>query len=186
MTDKGIGLLCAEFDHELAAEIEAQRTPGEREARAKAVAEMEAGDKFVRDAIEQYVEAECRRIDAERLQPELDAIDKMLAPHLKNELAVENAATRISPKAKQDFARFQKCAARWELPPCPRHHKQSRFSSLRKQSVAQPMLPASYVASLRFTRPWASATRASTSSCEPWSAWSATRNNLKKEMNNYE
>src|SRR5262249_35479900 len=115
MTDKGIGLLCEEYDHELAAEIEARRTPEQREAYAKQL----AADKFVSDAIERHVEEECKRIDAERLQPELDAIDKLLAPHLKNELAEENAAARISSKQKQDFAAFQKCCARWELPSLP-------------------------------------------------------------------
>src|SRR5262249_25975824 len=52
-------------------------------------------------------------------QPELDAIDAGLAPYLKKELAEENAAARISVKQKEDFARFRKCCAQWELPHLP-------------------------------------------------------------------
>jgi hypothetical protein len=115
MTDKGVGILCEEYDHELAAEIDARLTPEEREVNA----ERAAAGKFVFNAVERHVEEQQKQAEAGRLQPELDAIDAGLAPYLKKELAEENAAARISSKVKRDFARFQKCCAQWELPHLP-------------------------------------------------------------------
>jgi hypothetical protein len=121
--EKGVGILCDIFDEERAAELEAQRTPEERRARADAEAERIAAEKLSQEAIKLGYEELSRRAEKEAadavLRPVLDAIDKNLAPHLKNELAEENATARLSERQKQDFALFQKCAARWELPHLP-------------------------------------------------------------------
>jgi hypothetical protein len=49
----------------------------------------------------------------------LDVIDAALAPILKDELAAENLASRVSASHKADFARFQAYCKRWELPHLP-------------------------------------------------------------------
>ena len=41
------------------------------------------------------------------------------APHLKNELARENADTRVRAQHKKDFARFQEFCAKWRFPALP-------------------------------------------------------------------
>src|SRR5262249_50464364 len=112
--NKGIGLLCEVFDHELAAEIESRRSPEEREARAKAMAEIEARDKFVSDAIESRIEEFRKEAEAGEERAACDYIDKTLAPYLRTELEAENAEQRITPEHKKIFSRFKKCCERWE------------------------------------------------------------------------
>jgi len=63
--------------------------------------------------------AEAKRAEEEQ-QRVLDAIDAALSPHLKDELAAENAADRVTKQQKDDFARFRKyCIEKWELPYLP-------------------------------------------------------------------
>jgi hypothetical protein len=117
--ERGLGLLCDEFDEELAAQLESERTLAEKQARADAV----AAEKLSQEAIKLGWEELGRRADKEASEaatrPVLDAIDKALAPHLKSELAAENTAARITAQQKLDFGLFAKCAARWELPHLP-------------------------------------------------------------------
>src|SRR5262245_45454245 len=53
------------------------------------------------------------------LQADLDGIDAALDPYLKDQLAAENAATRVTAAQKKDFERFKACCARWGLPRLP-------------------------------------------------------------------
>jgi hypothetical protein len=49
----------------------------------------------------------------------LDLIDANLAAALKDELAAENLAARVTASHEADFARFQAYCKRWELPHLP-------------------------------------------------------------------
>jgi hypothetical protein len=117
--ERGLGILCDEYDHERAAELEAQMILEQRQARAEAA----AAEKLSQEATKLGYEELGRRAEKEAhdavLRPVLDAIDKNLAPHLKAELAEENATARLTERQKQDCSLFQKCAACWELPHLP-------------------------------------------------------------------
>ena len=49
----------------------------------------------------------------------LDAIDKMMAPHLGKELKQENSKTRVRAQHKEDFKEFQKTCQKWGFPALP-------------------------------------------------------------------
>jgi hypothetical protein len=68
--------------------------------------------------IELGAQQEANKPSAE-LQRVYDAIDATFAPHLKNELAQENARTRVRAGHKEDFARFQECCRKWQFPALP-------------------------------------------------------------------
>jgi hypothetical protein len=56
---------------------------------------------------------------AAEYQAGLDEIDKNLSAYLGKELKLENAKTRATQKAKDDFRAFQACCERWNLPALP-------------------------------------------------------------------
>jgi hypothetical protein len=78
----------------------------------------EADEADVFRLIELGAQQEANKPSAE-LQRVYDAIDANCAPHLKNELAKENASTRVRAQHKKDFARFQEVCAKWQFPALP-------------------------------------------------------------------
>lgn len=79
---------------------------------------QEADEADVFRLIELGAQQEANKPSAE-LQRVYDAIDANCAPHLKNELAKENASTRVRAQHKKDFARFQEVCAKWQFPALP-------------------------------------------------------------------
>ena len=60
-----------------------------------------------------------RRQEESAHRPDLDAIDHALSPYLRKELEKENAETRVTKKAKEDFRAFQKSCEKWGLSDLP-------------------------------------------------------------------
>jgi hypothetical protein len=57
-----------------------------------------------------------READLQRLY---DGIDAHLSPHLREELAAENATVRVTPEQKEDFAAFRTVCTEWGMPYLP-------------------------------------------------------------------
>src|SRR5262249_32315775 len=74
--------------------------------------------------VERQPEADRRREEAEaqravEIENTCDSVDKTFAWALRNEMAVENQVTRISPAVQRDFSAFQKSCSEWGLPHLP-------------------------------------------------------------------
>jgi hypothetical protein len=70
-------------------------------------------------------EQQQRRQQAEEVEREAalqrlyDGIDAHLSPHLREELAAENATARVTPEEKEDFAAFRTLCTEWGMPYLP-------------------------------------------------------------------
>jgi hypothetical protein len=105
----GCGLLGGlEGDTDAASYRKAECKPFDAEAHAELLRCVEIGARETAKAAR----------DAE-IQPTLDLVDANLSPHLKDELAAENLASRVSASQRLDFSRFQACCKCWELPHLP-------------------------------------------------------------------
>ena len=80
---------------------------------------QEEEERRVSDIWEAGLREHQRRQEEAARHPDLDAIDHALSPHLRKELEKENAATRVTAKAKANFKLFQACCAKWGLPHLP-------------------------------------------------------------------
>src|SRR5262245_28404486 len=109
MTDgfEGGGLLGSDHDYD-----ENRRRQEERRAAGLPMADDGAE---LMALINEAVAARNQKASA-WLQADLDAIDAALDPYLKDQLAAENAATRVTAAQKKDFEKFKASCARGGLP----------------------------------------------------------------------
>src|SRR6516162_2372193 len=79
----------------------------------------ELTDALIDEGMAARLKKEAETAHAAELQPHLDQIDAIFGRVLKNELAAENATSRVTTQQRKDFAMFKASAEKWELPYLP-------------------------------------------------------------------